>query len=303
MQKQNHRGLGYETNIPAYRKNPVNPIPKHIEIPTDEEISYFLKIYKGIGPYNPEEEWKKKMFNWDLYTNEQENRYLQELKSLSKEQKRPYNESNISAWKKWMTAHNQWISFYEFYYPSVKEIERELVKKFKSQDQISNQSEYTELAIFPSPLSIPTFSPKVISMLSKPNIPLKLQAVRTKGEELVKDICSRVRVNMMNQSSTSKYKWELLDGSTLETEEDFPPWKNIVIKQDGKIFKLLSLQTDESNLSNKESVAATNWTLCFGQFRKISKETYKISSRNGKFNSDTDNKTKPKTRLRFRLSE
>lgn len=40
LQKQNHRGLGYETNIPAYRKNPVNPIPKHIEIPTDEEISY-----------------------------------------------------------------------------------------------------------------------------------------------------------------------------------------------------------------------------------------------------------------------
>ena len=108
---------------------------------------------------------------------------------------------------------------------------------------------------------------------------------------------------MTNWSSTSKYKWELLDDSTLETEEDFPPWKNIVIKQDGKIFKFISLQTNESNLSNKESVAATNWTLCFGQFRKISKETYNISSRNGKFNLDKDKKTKPKTGLRFRLFE
>lgn len=66
------RGLGFvdPTAIPAYRRNPIDKIPESVEIPSDSEIIAFLKIFKGIGPYDPEDPWKKKMFNLDIYTHE-----------------------------------------------------------------------------------------------------------------------------------------------------------------------------------------------------------------------------------------
>jgi len=62
------KGLGYPEEIPSYRLDPRNKIPSKIQLPSDEEIIQFLKIYKGISPYDPSSEWYKKMFNWDLYT-------------------------------------------------------------------------------------------------------------------------------------------------------------------------------------------------------------------------------------------
>ena len=57
-----------------------------------------------------------------------------------------------------------------------------------------------------------------------------------------------------------QHKWELIDGTILSTETTIPPWKNLVIRQDDKIFKLLPLQFDQSHLSDREMVATTNWT-------------------------------------------
>jgi len=63
-----------------------------------------------------------------------------------------------------------------------------------------------------------------------------------KGENLLKDICSYLQVNMIRSGSPAKHKWELFDGQIYETNNDFPPWKNFVIrKNDGKIFKLFPI--------------------------------------------------------------
>ena len=55
-----------------------------------------------------------------------------------------------------------------------------------------------------------------------------------------------------------QHKWELIDGTIVSTETTIPPWKNIVIRQDDNIFKLLPLQSDQSHLSDREFVAAKN---------------------------------------------
>ena len=61
---------------------------------------------------------------------------------------------------------------------------------------------------------------------------------------------------MIRSGSPAKHKWELFDGQVYETDNDFPPRKNFVIrKNDGKIFKLFPIQTEDSV---KDSVLATN---------------------------------------------
>jgi len=66
-----------------------------------------------------------------------------------------------------------------------------------------------------------------------------------KGQLLLEHICQTLRVNMMQGSSLQievpQYKWELIDGTILSTETTISPWKNLVIRQDDKIFKLLPL--------------------------------------------------------------
>ena len=51
------RGLGYVQSgeNPDYRRNPIDKIPSRIEIPSDSEIIAFLKMFKGIGPYDAED--------------------------------------------------------------------------------------------------------------------------------------------------------------------------------------------------------------------------------------------------------
>ena len=97
-----------------------------------------------------------------------------------------------------MQANNQWISFYEWYYPSINQIEDSLIKQFRNeakQKRIKQSDEYVDSKIeqqpvvIPSPLQMPVFSPKIQSMLSKPNLPKSLIAVRTKGEILIKEVC------------------------------------------------------------------------------------------------------------------
>lgn len=82
--------------------DPRNKIPSKIQLPSDEEIIQFLKIYKGISPYDPSNEWYKKMFNWDLYTHQQEYRYYEEMKTYSKKVRSTINKVNNENWKAWM---------------------------------------------------------------------------------------------------------------------------------------------------------------------------------------------------------
>jgi len=117
------------------------------------------------------------------------------------------------------------------------------------------------VVIIPSPLRIPEFDPKVQKMMSKPNTPRNLVYIRQKGEELIRDVCSNLRINMIRSGTLAKHKWELLDGNIFETDNDFPPWKNMVIRgQEGKLYKLLPSHPDDLNSSAKEMIAATNWT-------------------------------------------
>ena len=73
------------------------------------------------------------MFNWDIYTHEKEHLYMQELYLLEKKDRKEFNQQNDSAWKAWMQAQNQWISFYEWYYPSINQVEDSLIKQFRNE--------------------------------------------------------------------------------------------------------------------------------------------------------------------------
>lgn len=65
---------------------------------------------------------------------------------------------------------------------------------------------------------------------------------------------------MIRTRTLNKHKWELLDGSIVETDTDFPPWKNFVIRsQEGKVYKLLPSHADDPCLVTKGSIVATNW--------------------------------------------
>lgn len=87
------RALGFvhEFVIPAYWRNPIDKIPSSIEIPSGEEIIAFFKIFKGIRPYDPDNVWKKKMFNWDIYTHEKEHLYMQEMLLLENKDSKAFN--------------------------------------------------------------------------------------------------------------------------------------------------------------------------------------------------------------------
>ena len=87
-------GLGFVNPhaIPYFRRNPIDKIPANVELPSDSEIIAFLKIFKGVGPYDPEDAWKKKMFNWDIFTHEKENLYMQEVLLLEKKDRKTFNE-------------------------------------------------------------------------------------------------------------------------------------------------------------------------------------------------------------------
>ena len=100
-QQNSHQSLGFVdgSEISSYRKNPRNKILKHVEIPSDSEIIAFLKIYKGISPYDPEDQWKKKMFNWDIFTHKYENRYVEELRLLPNEEIKTFNNQKNEEWK------------------------------------------------------------------------------------------------------------------------------------------------------------------------------------------------------------
>ena len=110
---------------------------------------------------------------------------------MPKEERKTFNNQKNEEWKNWMKSRNQWISFYEWYYPSSNQIEESLRKSFLNQARqkriqdvdnfVADKMESNPVTI-PSPLVIPEFSPKIQNMLSKPNLPRDLQAIRTKGE-------------------------------------------------------------------------------------------------------------------------
>ena len=69
-----------------------------------------------------------------------------------------------------MQANNQWISFYEWYYPSINQIEDSLIKQFRNEakkKRIKQSDEYVysrleqHSVVIPSPLQLPVFSPKI----------------------------------------------------------------------------------------------------------------------------------------------
>ena len=122
---------------------------------------------------------------------------MQEVLLMGKKDRKTFNEQNTSAWKEWMKANNQWISFYEWYYPALNQIESSLVKQFRNEAKqkrkepdlyVEEKLEQNPIVI-PSPLQLPAFSPKIHRMLEKPNLPRHLIAFRNKGENLIKEVC------------------------------------------------------------------------------------------------------------------
>lgn len=114
--------------------------------------------------------------------------------------------------------------------------------------------------VIPPPLKAPVFDSKIHNMMAKPNVSRSLIAVRQQGEELIRKICLQFQVNMIRTGTPNKHKWELLDGSIHETDTDFPPWKNFIIRnQDGKLYRVLPSHPDDPSIAAKDSIAATNW--------------------------------------------
>ena len=125
-----------------------------------------------------------------------------------------------------MTANNQWISFYEWYYPSANQIEESLIKQFRNEakqkrlktDNYVDQKLAEHAIIIPTPLQLPTFSPKIVKMLEKSDVPRHLIAVRNIGEELVKQVWMQFKIHMLKPGASMKHKWELMDGTVHETD-------------------------------------------------------------------------------------
>ena len=49
-----------------------------------------------------------------------------------------------------------------------------------------------------------------------------------------------------------KHRWELIDGSYMETTHDIPPWKNIILREADEKYKLIPVQIDRIGISNKK---------------------------------------------------
>ena len=71
-------------------------------------------------------------------------------------------------------------------------------------------------------------------------------------------------LNMMSGESEfpeppeKKHRWELTDGSYMETTHDIPPWKNIILREADEKYKLIPVQIDRIGISNQDFAASYN---------------------------------------------
>ena len=91
-------------------------------------------------------------------------------------------------------------------------------------------------------------------------------------------------LNMMSGESEfpeppeKKHRWELTDGSYMETTHDIPPWKNIILREVDEKYKLIPVQIDRIGISNQDVVASCNWTNL--ALNKLPVHWNKMSNRN-----------------------
>jgi hypothetical protein len=84
-----------------------NPLPNGIQNPSIPEMKKFFTIMKGCPKWKVNEDWAKKMLNWDLFTHPQTIEFNQ---STSCEKKLEMSAS----WQTYMKDNKCWLSFYEW---------------------------------------------------------------------------------------------------------------------------------------------------------------------------------------------
>ena len=91
-------------------------------------------------------------------------------------------------------------------------------------------------------------------------------------------------LNMMSGESDfpepleKKHRWELTDGSYMETTHDIPHWKNIILREVDEKYKLIRVQIDRIGISNQDVVASCNWRNL--ALNKLAVHCNKMSNRN-----------------------
>ena len=78
----------------------------------------------------------------------------------------------------------------------------------------------------------------------------RAQAKRKLDAEIQRMTESFSNLNMMSGESEfleppeKKHRWELTDGSYMETTHGIPPWKNIILREEDEKYKLIPVQID-----------------------------------------------------------
>lgn len=168
------------------------------------------KFKKGIAPFVKKDPTMLPLFLWDLQTHPSADQYKQEN---TMEQRTKISEE----WVNWMTHQNCWISLYEWYYSRNDGIPIEL-----------KPTEYPE---------------KIVAMASKPYKRSKAQITQELGYP-TSDRTQAIPVHMMDSEEPEHkkpHKWYTLTGEVIETENDIPPWNDLIIEKDSQQYNLLPL--------------------------------------------------------------
>lgn len=200
-----------------------------------------LEIFKrGLAPFNKKDPQILPLFLWDTKTHPLKDKYREEHTIEQREE--------ISVqWVKWMENKNCWISLYEWYYSY-------------------------QLDGLPIELKPAEFPEKIVSMVSKPNKRTRSELAQQLGYPTPAK-SQAILVQMMDTEEPEPkkiHKWYTVTGQVIETENDIPPWDDLVITKDNQKYNMMPLQSDADTLTDRNSVASTNWTnVCLHKSHKV----------------------------------
>lgn len=220
-------GLGHPDayEVPLHRPIANSKLPADKQL-TMVQMQQLEKFKKGIAPFVKKVPTMLPLFLWDLQTHPSADQYKQEN---TMEQRTKISEE----WVNWMTHQNCWI-----------------------------QQNYSRNDGIPIELKPREYPEKIVAMASKPNKRSRAQITQELGYP-TSDRTRAIPVHMMDSEEPEHkkpHKWYTPTGEVIETENDIPPWNDLVIEKDSQKYNLLPLQSDSANLSDRNSVASTNGT-------------------------------------------
>jgi len=199
--KDKHPGLGfYSRPIPKER---LQESPSKYK-PTKAEIQKFLRIYKGISPYNSQDEWMKNMMSWDIFTHPKASQFQQEMEQS--QDPKAFRCQMKEEWISYMKENNLWISFYEFYFS---------YGHPKGDDKLVSR----------------TFPEHIVQQLSKKNTSVLF---KRKTDDLNMH-SGEPESSETPSTKRSKHSWRKPDGETIETVFNLPPYEDLQAEHDGKL--------------------------------------------------------------------